>query len=197
MNILKEFYQWEVEHVGGRTIRQYNDDGTENPSTMIVPTKVVRASILPRTVGLPRHDVGLDPDRHQRFVRRFGRAFEKRCETNIEHILSLYKFAVAGDGVRRVHYSIALDGGVNTVDCKPEDVRSIDHGTPIGDALMVMRLTTASNLGEFLLNMRVADEGKPFDKQSIFYRTLAEKYGLSTPLGWLLATLSMTERTQL
>src|SRR4030042_2896558 len=77
MTLLNELYQWEVEHLGERVVRQYNEDGSENPSTMIVPSEVVRASILPRVPGLPRHDVVLDPSKDQRFVRRFGRGIMK------------------------------------------------------------------------------------------------------------------------
>jgi hypothetical protein len=74
---LSELYQWEVEHADHSIVRQYNDGGTENPSTLVRAAEVVRASILSRVPGLPRHDIGLDPAGDQRFVRRFGRGIMK------------------------------------------------------------------------------------------------------------------------
>lgn len=78
---MKDWYQWEVETLDHTVIRQYNDDGSENPSTMIPVDLVVRASILPRAGGLgmflPRHDVLVDFDKGERFVRRFGRGILK------------------------------------------------------------------------------------------------------------------------
>jgi hypothetical protein len=197
VNLLKECYQWEAEHVGGRTVRQYNDDGSENPSTMIVPEKVVRASILPRMVGLPRHDVGLDPDRKQRFVRRFARSFEKRCETNVESILALYKYAIVDGRAKKVDYSIRNGAVVPEGGYRPEDVRGLDHLTTVGDALAVMGFDETTRLSEFLVNMRVANPHKAIGEQPPFYRDLSEKYGLSIPLGGLLSTLSMSDRTRL
>jgi hypothetical protein len=70
-------YQWEMELADHRIIRQYNEDGSENPSTMIPVDEVVRASILPRVGLLPRHDILLDRERGERFVRRFGRGIMK------------------------------------------------------------------------------------------------------------------------
>jgi hypothetical protein len=85
---LQDRYGWEVEHEGGTVLRQYNEDGSENPSTKILPGEVVRASIMPRVIGLPRHDVLISRFRGERFVRRFGRGFLK----------------VRGDGVRHTEY---------------------------------------------------------------------------------------------
>jgi hypothetical protein len=196
VNLLKECYQWEAEHVGGRTVRQYNDDGSENPSTLIVPEKVVRASILPRVPGLPRHDVGLDPDRKQRFVRRFARSFEKRCETNVESILALYKYTVVDGQTMKVDWSIK-DGRVEPVGYKREEVRGLDPLVSVGDAFAVMGLDASSHLDKFLVNMRVANPHKAIGEQPPFCRDLSEKYGLSIPLGGLLSTLSMSDRTRL
>jgi len=74
---LNALYAWEVEHADHSSIRQYNDDGSENPSTMIRAEEVVRASILPRVAGMPRHDVLVDAGRGEKFVRRFGRGIMK------------------------------------------------------------------------------------------------------------------------
>ena len=77
MNGISSLYGWEVEHADHSVIRQYNEDGSENPSTMIRVDEVVRASILPRASGMPRHDILLDAVRGERFVRRFGRGILK------------------------------------------------------------------------------------------------------------------------
>jgi hypothetical protein len=73
MTPVSESYAWEVELVDHRVLRQYEEDGRENPSTTIPPGEVVRASIVPRTPLRPRHDVLLDHAKGERFVRRFGR----------------------------------------------------------------------------------------------------------------------------
>jgi len=63
--------------LGARVLRQFNDDGTEVPSTVIRPEEVVRVSLLPRVGGLQRHDLLIDRSCGEQFVRRFGRGFLK------------------------------------------------------------------------------------------------------------------------
>jgi hypothetical protein len=75
---ISELYQWEVE-TPEKVIRQYNDDGTENPSTMIPVDEVVRASIISRNGG-PRHDLLIDREKGERFIKRFGRGFIKNTK---------------------------------------------------------------------------------------------------------------------
>jgi len=72
---LSEVFQWEVEGPGG-IVRQYNDNGSENPSTLI-PEDVVRISIIPFAGGVLRHDVIINKDKGERFVKRFGRGIIK------------------------------------------------------------------------------------------------------------------------
>src|SRR4030042_2988305 len=75
---LKEVYQWEVETADHTVTRQYNEDGSENPSSLIPAGDVVRASLLPRVPeGRPRHDILLDPSKGEKFIRRFGRGIMK------------------------------------------------------------------------------------------------------------------------
>ena len=74
---LSEQYGWEVETISHEVIRQYNEDGSENPSTLIPFDQVVRFSVVPRVEWLPRHDVLVDPSRGERVVRRFGRGIMK------------------------------------------------------------------------------------------------------------------------
>jgi hypothetical protein len=191
-NPLAEFYQWEVEHRDQSVVRQYNEDRSENPSSLIRPAEVVRASILPRIPGLPRHDVGLDPARDQRFVRRFGRSFEKRTETNIEAILALYKYVVEDGRIRRVDWSMDAAGRVTATGEDPAlRVFGITPLVPIADAFSVMRLAGDSTLEDFLVNMRVANPHKGADGQPPFYRTLAERLGLKTKLNDILSALGL------
>ena len=82
---IPERYQWEAEHIGGETVRQYNGSGEENPSSLIRPPEVVRFSIVPRVPGLPRHDILLDRNKGELFVRRFGRGFMKNTPTGVKH----------------------------------------------------------------------------------------------------------------
>lgn len=75
---ISEIYQWEIETVDHQVLRQYNDDGSENPSTLIPVNDVVRASIIPRTPNSrPRHDALIDRENGGRFIRRFGRGIMK------------------------------------------------------------------------------------------------------------------------
>jgi hypothetical protein len=83
---ISEAYQWEVEEPSG-IIRQYNDDGSENSSSMIAITEIVRISIIPRVAGLPRHDVLINQEKGEKFVRRFGRGIMKN---NGGYMLSEY-----------------------------------------------------------------------------------------------------------
>ena len=76
---LSDLYQWEVETADHQVIRQYNGDGTENPSTLIPADQVVRASILSRA-GAARHDILLDHSKGDRFIRRFGRGIMKNVD---------------------------------------------------------------------------------------------------------------------
>jgi hypothetical protein len=74
---IQERYGWEIETVDHKEVRQYNEDGSETPSTVIPVDEVVRASIVPRVPWLPRHDILLNHSRGEKFVRRFGRGFLK------------------------------------------------------------------------------------------------------------------------
>jgi len=74
---MRDAYGWEVELTDHRVICQYNPDGSENPSSMIPPEEVVRASVVPRVGGLPPLHILLDRARGERFVHRFGRGIMK------------------------------------------------------------------------------------------------------------------------
>ena len=78
MTKLNMHYQWEMEEVGGKVVRQFENDGTENSWKKLDPKKVVRISFLPRIPSLPRHDVFIDHSAGEEFIRRFGRGFLKQ-----------------------------------------------------------------------------------------------------------------------
>ena len=86
---LRNRYGWEAEHLGlngEEVVRQYNGKGDkETPSTKIRAGEVVRFSIVPRVSGLPRHDILIDRNLGEKFVRRFGRGFMKDKGKGIRH----------------------------------------------------------------------------------------------------------------
>jgi hypothetical protein len=74
---INSLYGWEVEHVDHSVVRQFNEDGTENPSTMIRAEEVVRASIYLRSTDVRRFNALIDRSIGERFVKRFGRGIMK------------------------------------------------------------------------------------------------------------------------
>lgn len=82
---MRENYGWEVETLDHKVIRQYNEDGSENPSSSIPAEQVVRASLIPRVPYLPRHDVLVDHNRGEHFVRRFARGLMQDRGEGIKH----------------------------------------------------------------------------------------------------------------
>jgi len=101
---ISAWYQWEVETNDHQVIRQYNDDGSENPSTMIPVETVVRASILPQIAGRERHDVLLDLVKGEKFIRRFGRGIMKNQGGGYK--LSEYLHCIATDRYRLWVFSL-------------------------------------------------------------------------------------------
>ena len=73
-------YMWEVQIANGAVFRRWNEDGTENSfrKSVTVPDDVVRVSMIPRIPVLPQHDVLLDIRKGERFIKWFGRGFQKQ-----------------------------------------------------------------------------------------------------------------------
>lgn len=74
---IEEFYEWEVETDDHEILRQYAEDGQEVPSESIPAERVIRASIIHHAVAAPRHDILIDPEKGEKFVRHFGRGIIK------------------------------------------------------------------------------------------------------------------------
>lgn len=73
-------YSWEIETIDGTIYKQYNEDGSENSSKKIDPDLVVRISYIPKVALFPQHDVIVNLNIGDRFIRRFGRGFIKQVE---------------------------------------------------------------------------------------------------------------------
>ena len=70
-------YSWEMETVDGVILKQYEENGKENTWKNLDVSKIVRVSFIPCIPILPRHELLIDIDQGDRFVRRFGRGFIK------------------------------------------------------------------------------------------------------------------------
>ena len=69
-------YHWEMETSDGLVLKQYVN-GKENTWKTLDTDKVVRVSFIPAIDILPRHDVFIDHSKGEKFIRRFGRGFQK------------------------------------------------------------------------------------------------------------------------
>jgi len=70
-------YSWEMETADGEVLKQYEEDGKENTWKSLDADKIVRVSFIPAINLLPRHDLLINIDEGDRFIRRFGRGFLK------------------------------------------------------------------------------------------------------------------------
>ncbi len=77
-------YTWEMETSDGAVLAQYDEQGNEQSWKVLPVEKVVRVSLIPSDPALPRHDVVLDLDKGERFVRRFGRGFMRTTNEGIK-----------------------------------------------------------------------------------------------------------------
>lgn len=69
------FYSWEIETADGDIRAQYDTDGKEQTWKTMPIDRVARVSFIPAIPILPRHDVLIDIENGEQFVRRFGRGF--------------------------------------------------------------------------------------------------------------------------
>lgn len=75
-----KLYQWEMEAAGGIVRRQYNESGIEQTWKDLPLERIIRVTFLPLVPVLPRHDIFIDINKGERFVRRFGRGFIKQAD---------------------------------------------------------------------------------------------------------------------
>ena len=71
-------YSWEIETTEGGIRKQYEEDGKENTWKDLPLEKIIRLSFIPSIPLLPQHDVIINHEKGQRFIRRFGRGFLKQ-----------------------------------------------------------------------------------------------------------------------
>jgi hypothetical protein len=74
---LNTIYSWEMETIDNIILNQYNEDGTENSWKKLNADEIVRISLIPCINLLPRHDVFIDLNNDEKFVKRFARGFKK------------------------------------------------------------------------------------------------------------------------
>jgi len=77
-------YAWELETKSGEVIKQYSEDGKENTWKTVDPDSVVRFSFIPTIGVLPRHDVLIDYNSGEKFIRRFGRGIMRQKSSGIQ-----------------------------------------------------------------------------------------------------------------
>jgi hypothetical protein len=78
MNLV-DLYYWELELSTGEVHRQYDKNGHVYSWKDIEKLDlVVRASMIPKLNGLPRHDVFIDISKGEKFIKKFGRGFIKQ-----------------------------------------------------------------------------------------------------------------------
>ena len=73
---INDLYYWEVELSTGEIFSQWDKNGNECSWKNVKKRDlIVRASLIPKILTLPRHDVFIDISKGERFVKRFGRGF--------------------------------------------------------------------------------------------------------------------------
>jgi hypothetical protein len=80
-------YGYQMESIDGSVMNQYDENGNEfSWKNLVEPDKVVRISIIPRLgfALLPRHDVFINHEQGEKFIRRFGRGWLKMREDGIK-----------------------------------------------------------------------------------------------------------------
>ena len=78
---LANVYQWQIEYktvTGNNLILNRYDNGRELSFKSVDPFAVVRASLLPSLPILPQHDILINSEQGEYFVKWFGRAIIKQ-----------------------------------------------------------------------------------------------------------------------
>jgi len=68
---------WEMETDDGNVLRQYEEDGRENTWKKLDPERVVRVSLVPLVAILPQHNIFINRNAGELFIKRFARGFLK------------------------------------------------------------------------------------------------------------------------
>lgn len=79
---INDLYYWQLETADGTVYSQWTPDGKQECKWKDITDlhNVVRASLIPKLSTLPRHDCIIDINNGHRFIRRFGRGFQKMRE---------------------------------------------------------------------------------------------------------------------
>jgi hypothetical protein len=77
---LSNIYQWQIEYqtvTGNSLVLNRYDNGREQSSKQVDPKSVIRVSLLPVVPLLPQHNIYINPERGEYFVKWFGRGILK------------------------------------------------------------------------------------------------------------------------
>jgi len=72
---LNLIYKWEIQTIDDVILNQYDENGCENSWKTLELDKIIRASFIPTINIFPRHDVIIDIEKGDRFIKRFSRGF--------------------------------------------------------------------------------------------------------------------------
>ena len=75
---VNDLYKWQIELNTGEIISQYDLEGNEKSSKVIIPDKVVRVTYIPSLSILAQHNIIIDKNSGEAFIRRFQRGFIKQ-----------------------------------------------------------------------------------------------------------------------
>ncbi len=108
-------YQWQIEYktvTGNSLILNRFDNGREQSSKSVDPQAVIRVSLLPAVPILPQHDVIINHDAGEFFVKWFGRVMMKPRQ-NLVHYLNCIQ-------TNRYRVWVYTDGKVQITDPNKE-----------------------------------------------------------------------------
>jgi hypothetical protein len=109
-------YSWEMVTLDGDVRKQYDEQGNEQTWKDLSKDKICRVSFVPAVQFLPRHEVMIDIDAGDRFVRRFGRGFIRQGPDGFQ--LKQYAHCVVTNRYR----VYVLSNGVALVTHKDKEV---------------------------------------------------------------------------
>lgn len=87
---LKKAYFWEIETIDGIIYTQFDNEGNERKRDIVFPEDVVRFSLIPNRLFLPKHDCLFDST--NQYIESKARGFMKASSSG--YILSEYVHCV-------------------------------------------------------------------------------------------------------
>lgn len=88
---VSESYTWLIETIDGKQTKKFNEDGSVNKWQDINPNKIIRFSFRAIFPNLKNHEVFIDIDKGNKFIKYFSRGFLKQKDN---FALKQYVFCV-------------------------------------------------------------------------------------------------------